>query len=47
MTWPEGPEYILAVRPSCRSVILTFVGTLLYVVALDAAIDQIHTSAAA
>ena len=35
VAWPEGPEYILAVR-FLRSVwILTFVGTLLYVVALE------------
>ena len=36
--WPEGPEYILAVR-FLRSVwLLTLVGTLLYVVALSAAV---------
>jgi copper transport protein len=40
VAWPEGPEYILAVR-FLRSVwILTFVGTLLYVVALSAAVNQ-------
>jgi copper transport protein len=40
VAWPEGPEYILAVR-FLRSVwILTFVGTLLYVVALTAAVNQ-------
>ena len=36
--WPEGPEYILAVR-FLRSVwLLTLIGTLLYVVALSAAV---------
>ena len=36
--WPEGPEYILAVR-FLRSVwVLTLVGTVLYVVALSAAV---------
>ena len=40
VAWPEGPEYILAVR-FLRSVwILTFVGTLLYVVALSAAVND-------
>ena len=40
VAWPEGPEYILAVR-FLRSVwILTFVGTLLYVVALSAAVNE-------
>jgi copper transport protein len=40
VAWPEGPEYILAVR-FLRSVwILTFVGTLLYVVALTAAVND-------
>jgi copper transport protein len=40
VAWPEGPEYILAVR-FLRSVwILTLVGTLLYVVALSAAVNQ-------
>lgn len=40
VAWPEGPEYILAVR-FLRSVwILTFVGTLLFVVALSAAVDD-------
>ncbi len=40
VAWPEGPEYILAVR-FLRSVwILTFFGTLLYVVALSAAVNQ-------
>ncbi|MET0145430.1 MAG: CopD family protein [Ilumatobacteraceae bacterium] len=38
VAWPEGPEYILAVR-FLRSVwLLTLVGTLLYVVALTAAV---------
>ena len=38
--WPEGPEYILAVR-FLRSVwLLTLVGTLLYVVALSAAVQR-------
>jgi len=38
--WPEGPEYILAVR-FLRSVwMLTFAGTLLYVVALSAAVND-------
>ena len=37
--WPEGPEYILAVR-FLRSVwLLTLVGTLLFVVALSAAVQ--------
>ncbi|MET0326666.1 MAG: CopD family protein, partial [Ilumatobacteraceae bacterium] len=37
--WPEGPEYILAVR-FLRSVwLLTLIGTLLYVVALTAAVN--------
>jgi copper transport protein len=40
VAWPEGPEYILAVR-FLRSVwILTFAGTLLYVVALSAAVND-------
>lgn len=40
VAWPEGPEYILAVR-FLRSVwILTFAGTLLYVVALSAAVNE-------
>jgi copper transport protein len=40
VAWPEGPEYILAVR-FLRSVwILTFVGTLLYVIALSAAVNE-------
>jgi copper transport protein len=40
VAWPEGPEYILAVR-FLRSVwILTLIGTLLYVVALSAAVNQ-------
>ncbi len=40
VAWPEGPEYILAVR-FLRSVwILTLAGTLLYVVALSAAVND-------
>ncbi len=40
VAWPEGPEYILAVR-FLRSVwLLTLVGTLLYVVALTAAVND-------
>ena len=40
VAWPEGPEYILAVR-FLRSVwLLTFAGTLLYVVALSAAVND-------
>jgi copper transport protein len=40
VAWPEGPEYILAVR-FLRSVwILTFAGTLLYVIALSAAVND-------
>jgi copper transport protein len=40
VAWPEGPEYILAVR-FLRSVwILTVVGTLLFVVALTAAVNE-------
>jgi len=40
VAWPEGPEYILAVR-FLRSVwILTFVGTVLFVVALSAAVNE-------
>jgi copper transport protein len=40
VAWPEGPEYILAVR-FLRSVwILTVVGTLLFVVALTAAVNR-------
>jgi copper transport protein len=40
VAWPEGPEYILAVR-FLRSVwILTLVGTVLFVVALSAAVNQ-------
>jgi putative copper export protein/methionine-rich copper-binding protein CopC len=40
VAWPEGPEYILAVR-FLRSVwILTFVGTLLLVIALSAAVNE-------
>jgi copper transport protein len=40
VAWPEGPEYILAVR-FLRSVwILTVVGTVLYVIALTAAVNE-------
>ena len=40
VAWPEGPEYILAVR-FLRSVwILTLAGTLLYVIALRAAVND-------
>ncbi len=40
VAWPEGPEYILAVR-FLRSVwILTLLGTLLFVVALTAAVNE-------
>ena len=40
VAWPEGPEYILAVR-FLRSVwILTFAGTLLFVIALSAAVNE-------
>ena len=40
VAWPEGPEYILAVR-FLRSVwLLTLAGTLLYVVALSAAVND-------
>lgn len=43
--WPEGPEYILAVR-FLRSVwMLTLVGTLLFVVALTAAVNDESFSA--
>ncbi len=39
VAWPEGPEYILAVR-FLRSVwLLTLAGTLLYVIALSAAVN--------
>lgn len=39
--WPEGPEYILAVR-FLRSVwLLALAGTLLYVVALSAAVNEV------
>lgn len=39
VAWPEGPEYIVAVRFLRAVWILTFVGTLLYVVALSAAVN--------
>ncbi len=38
--WPEGPEYIIAVRFLRAVWLLAFVGTLLYVVALTAAVKD-------
>jgi copper transport protein len=38
--WPEGPEYIIAVRFLRAVWLLAFVGTLLYVVALAAAVKD-------
>jgi copper transport protein len=38
--WPEGPEYIIAVRFLRAVWLLAFVGTLLYIVALTAAVKD-------
>jgi copper transport protein len=40
VAWPEGPEYILAVRFLRATWVLTLAGTLLFVIALTAAVND-------